>query len=680
MFARSSAVLRALFSSSDRSVTSKPKRTRQSAADAFGLEAMESRQLFNSDLAISWDLDNFRLPAVLVPGDRFNPNGGSGRIETPLLVLNNGPLSANGTVNIEFYLSTDTNLSPGTDTLLRRYTGEPLFLNRFTGDPDDIGVFSPDMFVPADTAPGTYFLIARLVASNNNILDTNPSNNIAVSANAVNVQRRFGSFSGRTNVTMTLLDPEGTSVSFAMSGGGFGDVTISPDGFSITLTNSGNASFVQVTNTGGDGRYDFLGVTVNGSIGTFSAPNARLRGPLTATTGFGNITLGDVLGPRTITVPNTSTSPSFNFNNVTNLIIDSAVGITSVTARSWDDTDSTRDIIIAPFLEALNFTGGNLDLDLRLTGRSGGGNLPTLGPVNINGVIKQALWLVNGSVTSINAFATTVNFFANIKGIISSISTVQTLRAKIAARSIGTITSGRDILASRIYSGADLGDDARFGGTGANADTFNAGSITSISIARNTANAIIGAGFDPIDAVPRNGNDRILGGTTSRIGAITVGNIAGQQARFLAGAYDGPITFGGVNIDWRSSSRFELSTTGPRVVSFSVIRSTTGTGQSVADITITLDSTSVMSLAGILTGTLRITGPGGFDAIATLTSKSFAPSSNSASATAIFRVLLADTAVIPTPGNYDIAITANTAADDRGNFAIPGIFGNFNVA
>ncbi|MBY0313316.1 MAG: hypothetical protein K2W85_14705 [Phycisphaerales bacterium] len=679
MFARPSAILRALFSGSDRSVTSKPKRPRQSSAHAFGLEAMESRQLFNSDLAISWDLDNFRFPAVIVPGDRFNPDGGSTRIETPLLVLNNGPLSANGTVNIEFYLSTDTNLSPGTDTLLRRYTGEPLFLNRFTGDPDDIGVFSPDMLVPADTAPGTYFLIARLVASNNNILDTNPSNNIAVSANAVNVQRRFGSFSGRNNVTMTLLDPEGTRVSFAMSGGGFGDVTTSPDGFSVTLTGSGNASIVQVTNTGGDGRYDFVGVAVNGSIGTFSAPNARLRGPLTATTGFGNITLGDVLGPRTITVPNTSTSPSFNFNNVTNLIIDSAVGITSVTARSWDDTDSTRDIIAAPFLEALTFISGNLDLDLRLSGRSGG-SLPTLGPVNINGVIKQALWLVNGSVTSINAFATTVNFFANIKGNISSISTVQTLRAKIAARSIGTITSGRDILASRIYSGADLGDDARFGGTGANADTFNPGSITSIIVARNTANTIIGAGFDPVDAVPRNGNDRILGGTTSRIGAITVGNISGLQSRFLAGAYDGPITFGGVNIDWRSSSRFELSTTGPRVGSFSVIRSSTGTGQSVADITITLDSTSVMSFASILTGTLRITGPGGFDAIASLTSKSFAPSSNSAAATAVFRVLLADTAVIPLPGQYDIAITTNTAADDRGNFAIPGIFGNFNVA
>lgn len=678
MSAHPIAVLRSLFSGFRRSGSSSPTRTLRRSGGAFGLEAMELRQLFNSDLAISWDLDNFRVPAVIVPGDRFNPEGGNNRLEVPLLVLNNGPLAANGTVNIEFYLSADTNLSPGTDTLLRRYTGEPLFLDRYTGDPDDIGVFSPDMFVPADTAPGTYFLIARLVASNNNILDTNPSNNIAVSNSAVNVQRRFGSFSGRNNVTMTLLDPEGTSVSFAMSGGGFGDVTTTPDGFNLTLTNSGNASIVQVTNTGGDGRYDFVGVAINGSIGTLSAPNARLRGPLTATTGFGNITLGDVLGPRTITVPVSSTNPSFNFNNVTNLIIDSAVGITSVTARSWDDSDTTRDIITAPFIEALTISGGNLDFDLRLTGRTG--NLPTLGPVNINGVIKQARWIVDGSVTSISAFATTVNFFANIVGNLGSISTVQTLRAKIAAQSIGTISAGRDILASRIYSGADLGDDAVFGGTGDNADTFRAGSITSINIARNIANAIIGAGFDPVDSVPRNGNDRILGGTTSRIGAITVGNIAGQQARFLAGAYDGPITFAGVNIDWRSSSRFQLATTGPQVGTFSVIRSSTGNGQSVADITLTFDSTSVMSLVGILTGSLRITGPGGFDVIATLTSKAFSPNSNSAAATAVFRVLLADTAVIPTPGQYDLAITTNTAADDRGNFAIPGIFGNFNVA
>ncbi len=647
------------------------------AAEPCALEAMEPRQLFNSDLAISWDLDNFRLPAVLVPGDRFNPGGGTGRIEVPLLVLNNGPFAANGTVNIEFYLSTDTNLSPGTDTLLRRYTGEPLFLDRFTGDPDDIGVFSPDMFVPADTTPGTYFLIARLVASNNNILDTNPSNNIAVSASAISVQRRFGSFSGRTNVTMTLLDPEGTRVSFFMRGGGFGEVSVTPDGFGVSLTNSGNTSIVEVTNSGGDGRYDFVSVAVSGSIGTFSAPNARLRGPITASTGFGNITLGDVLGPRTITVPNTSINPSFTFNNVTNLIIDSAVGITSVSARSWDDTDSTRDIITAPFLEALTLTGGNLDLDLRLTGRTGG--LPTLGPVNINGVIKQALWIVDGSVSSISAFATTVNFFANIVGNLGSISTVQTLRAKIAAQSIGTITAGRDILASRIYSGADLGDDARFGGTGANADVFRAGSISSINIARNIANAIIGAGFDPVDAIARNGNDRILGGTTSRIGPITVGNIAGQQARFLAGAYDGPITFAGVNIDWRSSSRFQLSTTGPAATLLST--SIIGGPETTATITIRFDSTSVMSLVGIVTGTIRVTGPGGFEQLARLqlNGKSFTTGTNGASATAIFLVTLATALDDPTPGQYTLAITDLTAQDDRGNFAIPGIFGSFNV-
>lgn len=634
---------------------------------------MESRQLFNSDLAISWDLDNFRVPAVLVPGDRFNPEGGSSRLEVPLLVLNNGPMAANGTVNIEFYLSTDTNLSPGTDVLLRRYTGEGLFLNVYNGDPDDIGVFSPDMRIPADTAPGAYFIIARLVASNNNILDTNPSNNVAVSANAISVQRRFGSFSGRTNVTLTVLDPEGTSVSYAMSGGGFGDVTVTPDGFGVTLTNSGNNSFVQVTNSGGDGQYDFVSIAINGSVGTFSAPSARLRGPLTTTTGFGNITLGDVLGPRTITVPATSINPSFTFNNVTNLIIDSAVGITAVTARSWSDTDMTRDIITAPYLEAFAVNGGNLDMDLRLAGRGGG--LPTLGPVNIFGVIKEAHWLVNGSVTSINAYATTVNFFANIKGAINSVSTVQTLRAKIAAQTIGTITTGRDILASRIYAGADLGDDARFGGTGANADTFTAGTITAINVARNVANAIIGAGFDPVDSAARNGNDRIIGGTTSRIGTITVGNIAGQQARFLAGAYDGPITIGSAAVDWRASTRFQLSTTGPAgtVLSSTLLNN-------VETITVRFDSTSVMALAGILTGTIRITGPGGFDVLATLSSKVFTTSTNSASATAVFVVTLADSMSMPTAGQYDIAVTDMTAADDRGNFAISGIIGQFTVA
>src|SRR5204862_7757594 len=127
----------------------------------------------------------------------------------------------------------------------------------------------------------------------------------------------------------------------------------SADGFGVTLFNTGICRAAARCASGGDGNYDLSFVTINGSVGTFDAPDGRLRGPVIATTGFGAMTLGDVLGPITITVPASSLSPSFTMNDVQELTINSPVGIDAIDVRTWIDVDATPDQIAAPWIGSL---------------------------------------------------------------------------------------------------------------------------------------------------------------------------------------------------------------------------------------------------------------------------------------------------------------------------------------
>lgn len=637
------------------------RRARDLHTEAFApLESLEQRALLTSDLGVAWDNDGLNLPSKIVPGDR---------ILAPIFVVNNGPMAAVGLLTINFYLSTNTTFD-ASDTLVRSYDREPITLPVYTGNPDDIGTFTGDLTIPAGTAAGNYFLIVRLLP-NNQIGDANQSNNIAASDDSWALVHRFGTFDGRTNVALAMKDAEGTIIAYTLTGGGYGEVTTSPDGFGVTLFNTGGNSQAAAQASGGDGKFDFVSVTINGSVNSFFAPDGRLRGPLTATTGFGAMTFGDVPGPLTITVPNTSASPSFDFDNVTNLTINSAVGITRLDATTWLDNDSTPDRVTAPWLGELNIFG-NTNVNLLLTGRGGG--QPTLGPVNITGVIKGGAWSVNGIGSSITAMASTVLFSATFNQRLDSLTTTTgTFRGVLTARNITTINIGRDILASKILAGAYLGADGRLGGTGADADVFRQGVITTINVVHNTANSIIGAGFDPVDGLFKNGNDRIIGGTKSKIGTINIANISGKTTRFLAAQY-GAITFGGQAVDWRTSNRFILSTTAPTAS----ITSFTPTSDAATFI-IRFTSTSLMDLTSIRTGTLRVTGPGGYSQIATLIAGPTGVSSRTA-ANATFQITAPEGGWQPPfTGEFTISIEPDVLADARGNISATGPIGTVTI-
>jgi hypothetical protein len=198
-----------------------PRRT--IANQSVNLESLESRQLLAADLDVQWKYNDFRLPAILVPGDHFDPAGGAARLEAPITITNNGPQAARGLARIDFYLSTDTTLDPGRAILIQTLRARQISLGTYSADPSQFTTISPDMTIPPTIAPGTYYLIVKVLASAA-INDSAVGNNIAVDLAPITVARRFGSFAGRVGVAMTLQDADGTKVTFKQTGGGYGDV------------------------------------------------------------------------------------------------------------------------------------------------------------------------------------------------------------------------------------------------------------------------------------------------------------------------------------------------------------------------------------------------------------------------------------------------------------------------
>src|SRR5262249_21755373 len=155
---------------SARSAFSRTSARRRAALEGCVLESLEQRALLTSDLAVAWDNDHVNIPSTIVPGDR---------LLAPIFVANTGPTNAIGKLTINFYLSPNATVG-SSDTLVRSYADEQIELPVYTGDPAQLGTFTGDLTIPPPAAPGTYFLLVRLLP-NSLLGDLNQTNNLAAS-------------------------------------------------------------------------------------------------------------------------------------------------------------------------------------------------------------------------------------------------------------------------------------------------------------------------------------------------------------------------------------------------------------------------------------------------------------------------------------------------------------------
>lgn len=635
--------------------------TRRRAAELLSqLEGLEKRQLLAVDLAVEFDQFG-NVPASLVPGDR---------VALPIIVTNEGDDFVDGRVSIRYYLSKNTTFDAD-DVLMGEFANQRIQLSG-SDFPNNSGDFVGTVTVPTVT-PGDYFFLVRLIPGDG-VTDRNQSNDVAASTDDLAFKWQFGNFDNRSNVKLTLTSADGVAVSFSLSGGGFGTVTrdtTNTDRFDVRIENSGASSTFILSAAGGDGTNRDTAliddIEVLGSLRFLDAVNARLHGDVTVNGTAGYVRFASIVGPSTIDIRTAGVNTTVELGTVSNLVFTTLAGITSFKVTNWTDTDTAADRLNAPWIGSLTSTG-NFQPSLRLTGRSG----QTLATVDIGGTAAKGAWDIDGRGNNWRFFAVAADWSASIKNNLPTLTVNRIFRGTIAAKTFGNITTG-GLNAAEILAGADLGSDARLGGTGDAADTFASGTLNSIRVNGKVVNSIVGAGLNPVDGIFRNGNDSL---TTGRINSVVVTKTASANSRFLARRLTGPGEYRINNrvVNTATDARFRLDPGTPptlTAISFdnnllpTIIRFTLNDAQNI----------DVSSLGG----DLRLTGPNGVDLILNYIVPGQLPGNGPS--------VMVEYAITPPGGawdasdngDYQIAIIANEIKDTIGTAAVAGQITTFTI-
>ena len=305
----------------------------------------------------------------------------------------------------------------------------------------------------------------------------------------------------------TFTDSDDDPYTVKLSGPGAAAVTIDdPDSdtkgpiASIALTGTDATSVLTITVMKvGDGRVRVGQITGAGALQTINATKCDLVGTGIQLGRLASLRIGDVATGAGLLLPPAQRVRALAFTA-------RDVGAMQLTAPSHTLTFTARTItggaqISAAQIAAFKVTGGNCEADIVASG-------------------KLIALSVKGGDFSGHIAATKIGSISVKKkvGVGGSI-----LASTIAAKSIGSVNLDRDLIASFILAGADLGDDLALGGTGGSADTFGAGSLRTLIVKRHVIGSIVGAGFSPVNGAFGDINDGVIGnGITSFINVVTI--------------------------------------------------------------------------------------------------------------------------------------------------------------
>jgi len=299
------------------------------------------------------EFDALSLPDVLVPGD-------VGAV--PITITNLGNVTATGNIAIDVYLSLDDVLNVGLDTLIG--TDGDAYINIGPGLSRTLWI---TIGVPSGTQPDSYYLLGD-VDRTDAIEEINEFNNVAVSPEMRDVAWEFGEVGERRNVRLTLNDTEGMPVTFALTGPGVGRVIGPPDFDEILLTGTSLTSTLRITTPGLGTGTALTDITVNGPLGSIQARTTDLRGDITVDGALRQLYMDDVIGgDQTLSIgapDNVSTRSTLNFDEITDLTIDSETTLGMLRAWSWDDAGGLPDQLLAPAVYTVMIRGGSMDADI----------------------------------------------------------------------------------------------------------------------------------------------------------------------------------------------------------------------------------------------------------------------------------------------------------------------------
>jgi YVTN family beta-propeller protein len=220
-------------------------------------------------------------PWGLVPGD-------AGRLN--VTIRNQGSGLAAGVVGIQLVATTDGNPADGIPL-----PGRPssVYVHLMGGDSRTISV---SFTVPASLPAGAYSIMAVLAPASSGITSAmiDASAQARTSAPAT-VALSFGNVGGHAGMTLTRAEPDGTVVTYRLTGQGTG--TLSDDGVTdptLTLTGTTAGTVVTITTRGGSSTLTLAGIASNGPIGAINAPTTTLAGVGAVQGAVGRLVLGSL--------------------------------------------------------------------------------------------------------------------------------------------------------------------------------------------------------------------------------------------------------------------------------------------------------------------------------------------------------------------------------------------------
>ncbi|RYD73362.1 MAG: hypothetical protein EOP84_21675 [Verrucomicrobiaceae bacterium] len=232
-------------------------------------------------------------------------------------------------------------------------------------------------------------------------------------------------------------------------------------------------------------------------------------------------------------------------------------------------------VITAAQLGKLQTTAGGMNADLTISGNAGsvsvkGGDANGVWEAAKFGAITVTGGNLDARVDSAGAVAKIIvkggDFTGDIRagGALGAVS-VSADKAglggnvsdvTISASKIAALTVKKNVTALLLLAGADLGSDYALGGIGTAADSFAAGSIGKVSIGGNVTSSVLGAGLTTTNAILKDNDDGILGGTGSAIAGLTIGGSASADSLFAAGRFKGSVKVDGAKVNPTADGRF----------------------------------------------------------------------------------------------------------------------------
>jgi hypothetical protein len=306
------------------------------------------------------------IPATSLPGDAWR---------VPVQVQNAGAAKAVGLAEVRLWLDPDATFGNGDEVLILDAKNLKISLN-----PGASTTFSLSPKLPGNVQPGDYRLVSEFLPTT--VVDSDVSNNVIAAAGTQQVAWAFGALPGRTVSTLTVTDPDGTLVTFKITGPGTGYVGLGADWLTLDVTGSTLATDINVTTKksatpGDDAEARFGAVDVSGSLNKFYCQTSELAGDVNISGAVSWFLMDDVESRSIITIQGLAVAAppptgkklksapafkggNFRFDDAYDLAIHSAVPITKIQATQWLNGDSVADpalVSTAPTLGELKITG-----------------------------------------------------------------------------------------------------------------------------------------------------------------------------------------------------------------------------------------------------------------------------------------------------------------------------------